>query len=376
MKEFQVGTGTYVITEKNNQKRSIQLFCLLCILILFSVIKNGLLPYLSKQVGLSGLFFPILFVLSGMIMTLLVDLICHQLLEPNKKINYFHSLNLGIIYTLILPLYTPLLFVVLGAGVVIIFEYLMRKLFGKIYLPPVLIGWIFIMGLHLLSFIPTLDYLNPLEVELGTPLGMASTISDLGNYHTVVKPYGSLFDFILGFVPGGVGTTSILLCMMIAIYLTIKKEWKWRIPLVTIATVFGMTFMIGEFSHLSLWYPLFQICSGSLVFGSIFIAAYDETSPVTPIGQVLYGLFLGVLIVILRYMTPLTDGALAAMLIIPVFNSVFDYIGAIARFHFTKSVVAFLIAWFLILLFACFIGIQNMKQEKMLKTRVEQIDLT
>ncbi len=376
MKEFQVGTGTYVISEKNNQKRSIQLFCLLCILIIFSVIKNGLLPFLSKQVGLSGLFFPILFVLSGMIMSLLVDLVLHQLLEPNKKINYFHSLNLGIIYTLVLPLYTPLLFVVLGAGIVIIFEYLIRKFFGKVYLPPVLIGWVFIMGLHLLSFIPTLDYLNPLEVELGTPLGMASTIPDLGSYHTVVKPYGSLLDFIFGFVPGGVGTTSILLCTILAIYLTIKKELKWRIPLVTIATVFGMTFMIGEFSHLSLWYPLFQICSGSFVFGSIFIAAYDETSPVTPIGQVLYGLFLGVLIVVLRYMTPLTDGSLTAMLILPIFNSVFDYIGAIARFHFTKSVIAFLIAWFLILFIACFIGIQNMKQEKMIDTSVVNIQLT
>lgn len=361
MKEFQVDTGTFVVSEKNNQKRSIQLFILLCILVLFALIKNGLFPYLEHKVELSGLFFPILFVLSGMIMSLLVDLILHQLLEPNKKINYFHSLNLGMLYTLILPLYTPLLFVVLGSAIVICSNYLMNKLCKKVYISPVLIGWAFIMGLHLLSIIPTLDYFNPLEVELGTPLGVASSMVDLGSYQAMVSPYGSLLDFFLGFVPGGVGSTSILLCFLLAIYMSVKRELKWRIPLVTISTVFGITFMIGEFSHMGIWYPIFEVCSGALVFGSIFLASYDEVSPVTPIGQVLYGLFLGIFIVFLRYVTPLTDGSLVAMLILPILNPVFDYIGAISRFNFTKSVLSFLLAWFLILLLGCMIGIEYMK---------------
>lgn len=363
MKEFCVDTGPFVTSEKNNKTRSIQLFLLLCILIVFSVIKNGLFPYLSGKIGLNGIFFPILFVLSGMITSLLVDLLYHQLLEPNKQINYFNSLNLGIIYTLVLPLYTPLLFVVIGAIIVISFEYLMRKFVGRVYFPPVLIGWAFIMGAHLLSFVPTLDYSNPLEVDLGTPLGVVKEY--LGTYDIVIKPYGSLLDFFLGFVPGGVGTTSILLCFIIAGYLITKGDLKWRIPLITIATVFGMSFMIGEFNHLGIWYPIFQVCSGSLVFGSIFIASYDETSPVTPIGQVLYGLFLGILIVGLRYLTPLTDGTLVAMLIIPIFNQLFDTIGSISRFNFSKSVIPFLIAWFLILFLGCFLGISYLKASKM-----------
>ena len=122
--------------------------------------------------------------------------------------------------------------------------------------------------------------------------------------------------------------------------------------------------MIGGVSGFSIWYPLFHVCSGALVFGSLFLASDSNSSPVTPIGQILYGLFLGILIVTLRFFTPLVDGSLVAMLLMPILKDFFDYIGATSRFYFNRSIIAFVVAWSLILFLGLFLGIHFKKEEK------------
>ena len=357
MKEFIVKKGPFVKTDQNTRKISFQVFFVLLFLCVFAIIKNGAIPYFSGKVEVNGLLFPILFILTGVITSTLTDLICQFIFKVNTSPNYFESINCGILLSLILPMYTPLWVLVLGSAVMIGSKYLMTKFFQKEILNPVLIGWGLIMAAYLFKLIPAIDYLNPLEVDLGTPLGNVEQLTSLGSYHELVKPYGSFLHFLIGFVPGGMGTTSIFLCLVAFGYLTFYQVIKWRIPVVTVATVFTITMLIGGFSGLSIWYPTFQVCSGALIFGSIFIASYYGTSPVTPLGQTLYGLFLGCFIVILRFFTPLVDGALVAMLFMPLLKDFFDYIGAVARFNFNRSIIAFLIAWLMILFLGCFLGL-------------------
>lgn len=363
-KEFQQEKGTYLVSENNTKKLSTYFFFALIFFALFAVMKNGLLPYLDQKTGISGICYPALFLSCSTITALLTELVVRQVLKIKTEINYFRSLNIGLLLGLLLPMYTPLWLVVVASIMSILFSALSKKVWNRNIVPPVLIGWFVVMACQLLHIIPTLDYFNPSEVGLGLPLDKLAGLSNLGDYATLVTPYGSLLDFLIGLVPGAMGVTSILLGMIAYGFLTAKKVIKWRIPIVMIGTVFIITYMIGEFNHLSIWYPIFHVCSGMLVFGSIFIAADTDSSPVTPIGQILYALTLGVIIVALRYFTPLIDATILGIFVVSFMTMIFDYIGAVARFNFNKAIIPFLIIWVLILFLGVFLGIHYLEQNK------------
>lgn len=360
-KEFKQEKGTYIISENSTNKLATYFFFALIFLALFAIMKNGLLPYLDHKTDFGGLCYPLLFLLTSSITTLLTTLLVREIRKEMTELQYVKSLNLGLLLGLILPLYTPLWVVVIAGIITILFSMISKKIWNHNMIPPVLVGWFFVMALAFFHIIPSLDYLNPSEVGLGLPL---DKLEGLGTYHKLVRPYGSLLDFFIGLVPGSVGVTSILLCIIAYGFLTVKGVIKWRIPLVTIGTVFIITYMIGEFNHLGLWYPIFHVCSGMLVFGSIFLASTPENSPTTPIGQLLYALTLGVIIVALRYFTPLMDATMLGILIVSIMSGLFDYIGAIARFNFNKSIIPFLILWILILFLGVFLGVRYLEQSK------------
>lgn len=79
------------------------------------------------------------------------------------------------------------------------------------------------------------------------------------------------------------------------------------------------------------------------------MATDPVTSPVTPIGQVLYGLFLGILTVIFRFLTPFPEGVLTSILTMNMFVMILDKIGSQARFNFKITFIPFIISWLLIL---------------------------
>ena len=99
------------------------------------------------------------------------------------------------------------------------------------------------------------------------------------------------------------------------------------------------------------------------MFGAVFMATDPVTSPVTPIGQILYGMFLGILTVTFRFLTPFPEGVLTSILTMNMLVVILDKIGAIARFNSKITIIPFIIAWLLIL--GLSIGIStNMKKEK------------
>ena len=85
------------------------------------------------------------------------------------------------------------------------------------------------------------------------------------------------------------------------------------------------------------------------MFGAVFMATDPVTSPVTPIGQILYGLFLGILTVIFRFLTPFPEGVMTSILTMNMFVIILDKIGALARFNFKITLIPFIIAWILII---------------------------
>ena len=79
------------------------------------------------------------------------------------------------------------------------------------------------------------------------------------------------------------------------------------------------------------------------------MATDPVTSPVTPIGQILYGIFLGILTVTFRYLTPFPEGVLTSILTMNMLVMILDKIGSIGRFNFKIALIPFIIAWLLII---------------------------
>lgn len=377
MKNYIQKDGPFLKSKDTTKKMMLNLLISLIPIILFNVYKNGIIPYQNHKINFVSIFYPLLFVLIPTITSCLIETLYGFLfLKKRKKellkfvVNSF-SIFPGLFLGLILPINTPISIVILGAVVATVIGKLVYGGFGNNIFNPALIGRLFVISTYAVVISSSGGYLNSYEVDTissSTPLSNANVVEGIGNYETLVSPYGNLSNFFIGTIPGAVGETSALLCLIAFIYLTITKTIKWKIPLTYVTVVFVMTYIIGSINNLGLWYPLFQILSGGLMFGAVFMATDPVTSPTTSVGQVLYGLFLGILTVIFRYLTPYPEGVLTSILTMNMFVFILDKVGAVSRFNLKKSLVPYILALILIISLSIFIGNKFYKIENAVDT--------
>lgn len=341
------------IKDKNTTKKMMNhLLISLIPIIIFTFIKNGVVPYKKGYTDIIGMIYPLIFISIPTICTFTFETIYKLITKEKNILKNTYSIFPGLFLGLILPINTPIIIVIIGSFISSIIAKMLFGGFGKNIFNPALVGRLFIISIYAITISNHGGYLNNYELDAittSTPLTNASTITGIGTYDTLIKPYGRLLNIFIGNIPGAVGETSALLCILAFLYLTYFKVIKWRIPLIYITTVFAITYAIGGMNDLGIWYPLFQIFSGGLMFGAVFMATDPVTSPVTPIGQVLYGLFLGILTVIFRYLTPFPEGVLTSILTMNMLVMILDKIGSQARFNFKITIIPFVVAWTLII---------------------------
>jgi electron transport complex protein RnfD len=122
-------------------------------------------------------------------------------------------------------------------------------------------------------------------------------------------------DLALGLVSGSIGETSALLIALGGLYLIVRKMMNWRIPLAILGTVFvlsGILFLINPAIYPS---PFFMLFSGGLMLGAMFMATDMVGSPITPLGVVVYGILIGLLVVVIRIWGGLPEGVMYAILL-------------------------------------------------------------
>lgn len=362
--------GPFIKSENKTTKIMKHLLIALTPILIFTFIKNGIIPYAKGYTNIVGLFLPLIFILISTLSTFTFETIYTMIFEKQNIKNCIknsYSIFPGLFLGLILPINTPITLLILASLVSSIIAKMLFGGFGNNIFNPALVGRLFVISAYAIVIGKSGGYLNSYELDTissSTPLTNASMINGIGTYETLVKPYGSLMNFLIGTIPGALGETSALLCILGFIYLTYFKAIKWKIPVTYILTVFAITYVIGGMNDLGIWYPLFQILSGGLMFGAIFMATDPVTSPVTPIGQVLYGMFLGILTVIFRFLTPLPEGVLTSILTMNMFVVILDKIGALARFDFKITLIPFIIAWILILGLSIGISINYNNEQK------------
>lgn len=94
--------------------------------------------------------------------------------------------------------------------------------------------------------------------------------------------------------------------------------------------------MLCIIKDIGLWFVLFNILSGGLLFGAVLMATDPVTTPISNRGQVIGGIILGIVTMIIRYMTPLPEGVLISILILNVCTIFINYFTTIL---YNKNIV-------------------------------------
>ena len=153
----------------------------------------------------------------------------------------------------------------------------------------------------------------------------------LAAMHQGAMPQTSLMDMFLGNVGGCLGETSAALLLIGLVYLLVRNVISIRIPLAFVGTVAVLTFLFPQGNDRFAWMGA-QVFGGGLMLGAIFMATDYVTSPITKLGQIVYGIGCGALTVMIRYFGSYNEGVSYAILIMNACVVLLDRIGRPTRY--------------------------------------------
>lgn len=234
------------------------------------------------------------------------------------------ALVTGMLLALTLPASVPYGIVVLGSVFAIVFAKCMCGGLGQNILNPALAARAFLM----LLFPAALTHYEAVDgVSTATPL------------HRMVMPAlpeNSLMDMFLGRIPGSIGELSALALLLGGVFLVARKVISPKIPLAYLGSVAVLTLIFSKTGNPIRW-MLYSLLGGGVMLGAIFMATDYATSPVTPMGQILYGIGCGVLTVFFRYYGLFPEGVTYAILLMNLATWGIDRITAPRRFGVKKG---------------------------------------
>lgn len=142
-------------------------------------------------------------------------------------------------------------------------------------------------------------------VTSATPLGMAK----------FEKQFMDLGPLLSGDTAGSLGETAAIALIIVGLVLGVRRIFDWRLPvstLLTAAIFAGIVHLVAPESYPS---PLFVLTSGGLLFGAVFMVTDPVTTPITPKGAWIYGVGVGLLVVLIRFWGGLPEGVMYAILL-------------------------------------------------------------
>lgn len=148
-----------------------------------------------------------------------------------------------------------------------------------------------------------------------------------GGLEAVTFTWNQLF---LGTVPGSMGETSALFCLIGAVFLIMSGIGSWRIMLGCVIGLVGMSAifnMIGsETNPMFALPPHYHLVMGSFAFATVFMATDPVSAAMTDTGRWIYGIFIGIIGVLVRVVNPAyPEGWMLAILFMNAFAPTIDY---------------------------------------------------
>lgn len=233
-------------------------------------------------------------------------LITRFMLGQKPSIGNLSAVLTGLLLALNLPSNLPVWTVLIGCVVAIGIGKMAFGGLGCNIFNPALVGRVFL----LLSF-PVAMTTWPLPGEnltAYTDATTGATVLGLLKQHIITPSDVCLLDGAIGNMGGSLGEVSAIALIIGFIYMLCMKVITWHIPVSIIATVALFSLCVGA--------PVgFELLSGGLMLGAIFMATDYVTSPMSHKGQLLYGVMIGIITLVIRLWGAYPEGMSFAILI-------------------------------------------------------------
>lgn len=221
----------------------------------------------------------------------------------------------GVIYAMIMPAGCSWYITFIGALSGIVLGKLVFGGLGANIFNPAAVGRVITM----VCFASKMTYPAVDAISGATPLGALA--NDIG-----VINFENIKNLLIGTVSGSMGEVSKICILAGGIYLIIRRSADFRVMLAVILSFAFVMFFGGIKSEANtMMYLLYQVLSGGLLFGAIFMATDPVTSPVTRPGRITFGILIGVISALIRLIGAYPEGVAFAILIVNMFVPVIDY---------------------------------------------------
>jgi len=235
------------------------------------------------------------------------EYVTRRILKRSNSLSDLTAVITGILLALNLPVSIPLWMAALGGLIAIV---IVKQFFGGVgynFVNPAIAGRIVLLvsfSYYMSNWTEPFAYLSATAadtVSAATPLAVAESGGQLP----------SLLDMFLGVRAGSMGETSILALLIGGIYLCIRRVITPIIPVCFIGVTVLLTTLGGGD-------PLYELMSGGLVLGAVFMATDYTTSPMNAKGQIVFGIGCGVITSVIRLFASLPEGVSYSILLMNI----------------------------------------------------------
>ncbi len=242
-----------------------------------------------------------------------------------------HEINEGFLVTsmlfaLIMPPAIPLWQVALGVsfGVVVA-----KEIFGgtgKNFLNPALAGRAFLFFTYPAQISGDAVWVAVDGFSGATPL----TLAKVGGLQAVADHGVTWMQTFIGVIPGSLGETSTLACLLGAAFLICTRVASWRIMAGVLVGMIATSLLfnlIGSDRNPMFAVPWYwHLVLGSFAFGTVFMATDPVSAAMTNAGRWIFGALIGFMVILIRVVNPAyPEGVMLAILFANLFAPLIDY---------------------------------------------------
>lgn len=236
-------------------------------------------------------------VIAAVLSEFLFNLAC----KKEQTVSDLSAAVTGLLLALNLPSTVKLWQAAIGSAIAIVVVKCLFGGIGKNFANPAIVGRIVLFLSFSASIAansdPVIKGIAGIDAVSGaTPLGGGSA---------------SYMQLLFGLHGGAIGETCAAALILGGIYLLVRKVISWHIPVAFIGTVALISLIANED-------PLYQVLSGGLLIGAIFMATDYVTSPATPWGKIVFGIGCGLITAVIRIFGSYPEGVSFAILLMNI----------------------------------------------------------
>ena len=252
--------------------------------------------------GIRALFLILITIASCVASEWIFDKIVHK----KNTIGDLSAVVTGLLLALNFPVSLPWWEAVIGAVFAIVIVKMMFGGLGQNFMNPALGGRCFLLIAFAADMTNFNVTKNGVDVYTGaTPLALIRN-EGLSSVNVM--------DMLTGKIAGTIGETSVIAILIGAIILILCGVINLRIPASYIITFAIFVFLFGA-ERFDITYVVAELCGGGLMLGAFFMATDYVTSPITPRGQILFGICCGILTGLFRCFGANAEGVSFAIIL-------------------------------------------------------------